>query len=1294
MSYISIDKRGKVNIVLGINKISKQGSKGLVWASLSIIALSAIFCVATPKQSFARCDDNGNHLPYKVSLLSTKINCDMPNPSNYYIRHNRKTIYEGIAFPFKVNNNIPTTETNKNTLWVASWITKDPNDPYGQNIGLGVTDWDKQINGGADSSINAVANNVTVEFNDEYTPLYVSAMILKPDGGRTTVGGRELSKVVFDMNIHLLNNAHKYNKDLLDILGNPDNKKDPFTETGNNDALISGNDVQIMKNHLDSVFKYKITNKPTDSGYEFHYDGTFPTMLVFGKNGVLGPSVKEKYTKSNKNTLYIGGEEDPVDKKQVFSISGPLDIKGKGSIALHSNDPNILQSNTIKLLDTFRMQNSHIQGMTLVSDDTYAYSHSTTPDKLARIDLITEPDFYTKYSNAWEPQKTCVLYQADSLYGNLKLNMWPFPAVMDKNYDSEMIKPIFTRCMTFKLKTPPFTILGKSYVGKELENSGEKRVLNWSNPVTEHTGENTQTRNTSNRFVYVGQKIFWDHDLRNNAPQTPENMRKGYTDAYYNRCEKLHYNPYELGLNALANANFCSSGGNGEAIATIPDNMLSFRIYTHDAPRSRYKTCEPFISSRVKNETIWDKFDMTDGSSSDPKDWLHKWASILLKWANETLSTYSYESKPVKYSICGKNEDNNQFVTPFKSLAKNTKAAPNDLFYKSYNKHRQDITRNQTDHKICGFIRWNHADGVTEQGWKSESQSEPACMEVPYHYDLGLTISSSASNHTETTGAMRFKYTLGNRYSKYSGNLDYKPSATPDLLKTQLVTYVIPYNKAQEFEKTPFYNATEKDNTPIKTPNEYKGRRCQEVQEVIDAIDAIDNYPIDCRIEVLSNNQFGFPANDPDGESTISKTKDVVLNLNGPNAPKTQPGDLVCTHAVMNEYWKMVNDVAADHSIRSNVSCTKIGKKPQIHVMGGDVQAKDFIKGSDRIYDITNNKITKSHDDSNFRIRGSYNQYNVVSGGKYNDSEVTSGTKKAIYNGKTIDFGSNGFTSTSITSTKQSIELVFANKDENNLGKSGISAERDISNVASGLNKYQIKKIPSHESSFNLGGIDPGVYQYSQGGQLTINGLTDFGKLSNESDKGSTRITVHGKTVAISGNIKHSASPNNKDISSLPTLTIISDGDIFIDMGVEHLDANLVAGGKIYTCAIKSSNSYNSVPDNKNGVNNGCTKQLHIRGAVYAKNGFKFNRTFGGGSSTEPKTLKCNGDNWLLCILHGFDEDTSQKGRTKPDFAAAPSEWIDYSPAQWLIPKYVDPKVKIESNQYKTTTVSELPARL
>ena len=301
--------------------------------------------------------------------------------------------------------------------------------------------------------------------------------------------------------------------------------------------------------------------------------------------------------------------------------------------------------------------------------------------------------------------------------------------------------------------------------------------------------------------------------------------------------------------------------------------------------------------------------------------------------------------------------------------------------------------------------------------------------------------------------------------------------------------------------------------------------------------------------------------------------------------------------------------------------CFVVAKKPSLQVWGGNIYSNGIINTAraiknnlagynDRGYTIENNSTTTK------TAFGSWSELGVISNG------LVSG----LASGASVGYGANdngtlspplegivGLSSTVSAggSTKtdycKQVPLSFANSKctSNYTGQLGSaitssSIKGDQSNI---LMKFDYGGTMNSDgvTALNDGNKIQKETYYYYGTKLTLGGQTNAG--GNPVQRGSIQF-VHGtEGIYINGNLEYQ--DGYTKLADVPKLIIYTEKNINIACNVSRIDAILIAGGTVNTCADENGDS----PEVNSAER---SQQLMINGAVVAAK-LEAKRTYGAG---------------------------------------------------------------------------------
>ncbi len=301
----------------------------------------------------------------------------------------------------------------------------------------------------------------------------------------------------------------------------------------------------------------------------------------------------------------------------------------------------------------------------------------------------------------------------------------------------------------------------------------------------------------------------------------------------------------------------------------------------------------------------------------------------------------------------------------------------------------------------------------------------------------------------------------------------------------------------------------------------------------------------------------------------VVSTGQTVANVDY-NLPNTvQFGDSICFWLSLSKSFYNGKTGENGPSIKSSEVCIKVGKRPKVQVLGGDIWAEGEIN--------TNmNKLATG------KFAGSWVEYGAIA--KDNISGLATGG--ALNN----QANACGYSLLSFTNKK-------CDETPPVLGKYNFTpSSLNISNFFNFSHSIATSEV-------DLSSLSAGEYSVTQNINLTANSPIDKQIVLN----------APGKEVTISSNIKYKSGKYQKD--DLPQVIIIAN-DIEIKEDVTQVDAWLIAEETINTCS--SIAEADITGDKLSG--NRCPSKLEINGPVKAKK-IKLYRT---GGSDGPFDLSQN----------------------------------------------------------------------
>lgn len=544
-----------------------------------------------------------------------------------------------------------------------------------------------------------------------------------------------------------------------------------------------------------------------------------------------------------------------------------------------------------------------------------------------------------------------------------------------------------------------------------------------------------------------------------------------------------------------------------------------------------------------------------------------------------------------------------------------------------------EVTQDMVGYRWCEGIAW-HSIRYNDDGW---AHSDPACATVPYHYPGCVPGDPDCSNNPPDNPNPNGDCTQDGTCP------DKEPTGGVDLTTNSNTSTIMPG------EKITFTYNISNPSGPTKTKDvEYRtytfvipgGKNLPSNK------DQMATYPkgwsyVACGGRDVPSSSTSYCAQGVSG-NTGSINPGSGYDYHGEYTIDGnwlgQPGDQICSYIAANENWSVYDGNSANSYAASNISCVRIGKKPQLQLNGADSYAKQGFTGSTGLSDIDLNA-----------NRNSYSQYGLLTGSA--SAPIT-------------NFGSAGYTT--VRNEVRACVLAYANS-----ATIGSSSCQFIgkANLAHSLSSPTKPSTGLANYPGSLASLATGNNAYYYNGDLTING----GSLAP-----GTNATIYVKgDVTITGNIStynDNANPGEgnstnetrkfANASAIPSLTIVSEtGDISISPSVTLVDANLVSPkGQFISCG--GANNSTDLGINPSAK---CVNKLKVNGSIISKDSPSFHRTYGSGN------IATNPNQWNSTIT------------------STTSEWVNYTPNNWLS-SYLGAGNGVVSG-YNTASVSSLPAR-
>ena len=262
----------------------------------------------------------------------------------------------------------------------------------------------------------------------------------------------------------------------------------------------------------------------------------------------------------------------------------------------------------------------------------------------------------------------------------------------------------------------------------------------------------------------------------------------------------------------------------------------------------------------------------------------------------------------------------------------------------------------------------------------------------------------------------------------------------------------------------------------------------------------------------------------------------------------------------------------------SNAICYNVGKYPTMQVWGGSTYSSGNISTS----------VTSVKEGNANRIFGSWDDFMIIAKGSITNTA----------SGATLISGNTNFTSCTIS------PLTVANSSacQDHTDDLGHSSIEIVDRILSGIKNRYIDGTSEY--------VDLATAAEVQGTSRVITTAVRNSGLSyypivlynSESDK----------NVYIANDLDIGFNSRTYKNFVIPQIIIYTPTDIYIDPAVGRIDAWLLAGGEIYTCADASGNNIRTSADSGR-----CENRLTVTGPTVAQK-IHFDRTYGGDAYVDP----------------------------------------------------------------------------
>ncbi|MBQ6320779.1 hypothetical protein IJI17_00960 [Candidatus Saccharibacteria bacterium] len=284
----------------------------------------------------------------------------------------------------------------------------------------------------------------------------------------------------------------------------------------------------------------------------------------------------------------------------------------------------------------------------------------------------------------------------------------------------------------------------------------------------------------------------------------------------------------------------------------------------------------------------------------------------------------------------------------------------------------------------------------------------------------------------------------------------------------------------------------------------------------------------------------------------------------------------------------------ANSSFISRSTCTNVSKRPAVHVWGGSIQTNSGIKTS-----INDVKITDGNS-SYTEYYGSWAEFAIIAHGQV----------KGMASGAGLAGGLRSNAGSSVLCNASPLTIAnyqcLANSHNAVVGESNISVSSSI--LAELKARYLAQDDNDEDNAKDVFVRELSVS--NDKGVIDGNFLAseDMGSTSGDIINTGVNIIYSSGSIDIRTDLAYLSDRMTLNDNYIPTTIIIADKDINIYESVKHLDAWLIAGGTIDTCAVADANGGGLKVVTSAAKNSGeitlsaslCDEQLRINGPVVA----------------------------------------------------------------------------------------------
>ena len=535
-------------------------------------------------------------------------------------------------------------------------------------------------------------------------------------------------------------------------------------------------------------------------------------------------------------------------------------------------------------------------------------------------------------------------------------------------------------------------------------------------------------------------------------------------------------------------------------------------------------------------------------------------------------------------------------------------------------------------HTITQYASWTdiqYSSGSVVSGHDGSSTAKvTAQVKVPYNYNTDISTSGTGGYiHPGTTHTENVRLTVVDRQNELvNGSTEYSTTTKPS--KYRLIQIIV--GNDHTGSSTDFNNLVNGDSL-FADDNGSKNL----------ATDLEVCKSFNCQIVSSGDNkQYDSRNNGTNGQTIGSYELSVPYNVDPgvkycyfaaiwPSDSHNDPSKTSIT-AADNEVALKTGAIAGSKWHVSGATCFTTAKRPNIHILGGDVYAQRYITGH-------TTKYPEDASGTNPRIYGSWAEYGLVAGksvqgfasgaslwgGSNNVSNKPNANVNCIYSALTYanaECDTNKLGSMAIDTMASSSPKNLTDQIKTRYTRSSSEAYTitksdptiPVSNDGTCvLNGNKFEKNPTNGPFTCIGDSGAKYIHVGNGGAQTASIQSTFCLSKGDADNNHITVVHSNGTLVIGANVLYGsgsgcAPETYADLNELPQYIFIAK-KIVIKEEVTHIDGWLVAD-EVITCDPGDDWEGTVAQSEINSKN--CNQQLTINGPVLTKN-IKLYRTFG-----------------------------------------------------------------------------------